>query len=581
MTNAQIVTVLTEIANSLEIKGEIIFKVRAYYKAIDTISDLPEELSVIRARGALSDLPGIGASIAEKIEELLDTGHCRYHEQLQAEFPPSMLELLRIPEVGPKTVKLLYDQLGISSVDDLEAAAKAGKLHDVRGLGEKTEANIIKGIAQMRQFGARFPLARAYPMAQQILEALRAAAPLDRIEAAGSLRRMKETIRDLDIVVTSEDPEAVMEAVVSLPRVREVVLRGPTKTTILTDAGLQVDVRVVAPDEYGAALLYFTGSKEHNVKLRDLAVRRKLRINEYGIFQVGTNKLLGGATEAEIYEVMGMPWIPPELREDQGEIEAALQNRLPKLIELSDIRGDLHVHSKWSDGRAPIDTMVKEAVARGYDYLAICDHSPMQVVANGMSIERLRLRQRDIERARKKYPQITLLAGSEVDIHADGHLDYPDEVLAELDFVVASVHSGWKASSEANTERILRAIANPYVTVIGHPTGRLIGSRAPYEVDIEQVIRAAAAAGVALEIDASPERLDLKDTHARLAKELGAKLIIDTDTHSPEGFDLIHFGVATARRAWLEASDVLNTLPRDQFLAALRKRPARKTKVPV
>ena len=576
MSNAEIARVLDDIAAALEIKGENVFKIRAYYKAAETIANLPEELATLRARGELRKLSGVGAGIAEKIEELLDTGKSTYHQQLQAEFSPALLELLRIPEVGPKTVKLLHEQLGIGSIAELEAAAEAGKLREIRGLGEKTEVNILKGIRQVRRFAERFPLAVVYPMATRIVELLAERAPVEKIYPAGSLRRRRDTVRDLDLLVTANDPEQVMEVFVKLPIVREVTMRGPTKTSVIAEEGLQVDLRVVAPEEFGAALLYFTGSKEHNVKLREMAVKRKLRINEYGLFEVETNKRLGGKTEEEMYRLMKLPWIPPEMREDQGEIEAAQRGELPELVELRDLRGDLHVHSKWSDGRATIEAMVKAAQERGYEYVAICDHSPAQVVANGLSVERLRKRQEEIERVRRKFPGMAVLAGTEVDIRADGSLDYPDEVLAELDFVVASVHSGWKASAQVNTERILRAIANPYVDLIGHPTGRLIGQRDPYEVDIEQVIRAAAKAGVALEIDSHPDRLDLKDSHARLAKEHGVKLIINTDSHSLEGYELLHFGVATARRGWIEPKDVLNTLPRAKFLAARRKRPGRK-----
>jgi len=576
MSNRKIAEVLAQIASLLEIKGENPFKIRAYQKAADTLANLTEEVSALRARGELRSLPGVGASIAEKIEELLDTGKCAHHRELLEEFPSGLLEMLQVSEVGPKTVKLLYETLGIASVAALEAAAQAGRLRNIRGLGEKTEANILKGIERRRRFAERFTLAVAYPAAMEIVEALRRRAPVDKISPAGSLRRMKETIGDLDLLVTSIDPEKVMEAFATLPIVREVSARGPTKTTVISEAGLQVDVRVVAPEEFGAALLYFTGSKDHNIRLRDLAVRRKLRINEYGVFNLKTEKRLGGKTEEEMYGVLKMPWIPPEIREDSGEVEAALKNALPDLVEAGGIRGDLHVHSNWSDGKASIEEMVRAARKRGYEYLAFCDHSPAQPIANGLSVERLRKRQEEILGARKKHPDIAVLAGTEVDIRGDGALDYPDEVLAELDFVVASIHTGWKGSAEANTNRLLKAISNPYVSAIGHPTGRLIGQRDPIEVDMEKVLEAAAKAGVAMEIDSHPDRLDLKDTHARRAKELGVKLVIDTDSHHPDGFDLIHFGVSTARRGWVSPSDVLNSLPRKEFLAALRKSPRRR-----
>jgi len=579
MSNRRIAEVLSQIASLLEIKGENPFKVRAYERAADTIAGLTEEVAVLRARGELRSLPGVGASIAEKIEELLATGKCTHHQELLAEFPPSLLEMLRIPEVGPKTVKLLYETLGINTVADLEAAARGGRLRNIKGLGEKTEANLLKGIERMRRFAERFPLAIAYPVAMEIVEALCRRAPVDQIQPAGSLRRMKDTIGDADILVTSTDAEKVMEAFVALPIVREVAARGPTKSTVITAAGLQVDVRVVEPEEFGAALMYFTGSKDHNIKLRDLAVKRKLRINEYGIFDTKTEKRLGGKTEQEIYAVLKMPWIPPEIREDQGEVEAALKNALPDLVEEEEIRGDLHIHSNWSDGKASIEQMAQAARQRGYEYIAICDHSPAQPIANGLSVERLRKRQEEIARLRKHHPEIAILAGTEVDIRGDGSLDYPDEVLEELDFVIASIHTGWKASAETNTRRILKAIANPHVDAIGHPTGRLIGQRDPYEVDMEKVLQAAAKAGVAMEIDSHPDRLDLKDTHARRAKELGVKLVINTDAHRADNLALIRFGVATARRGWVGPGEVLNCLPRKKFLASLRPRPGRKKRL--
>jgi DNA polymerase (family 10) len=576
VSNRKIAEVLAEIASLLEIKGENVFKVRAYEKAADTLEGLTEEVSALRARGELRALPGVGAGIAEKMEELLDTGKCAYHQELLAEFPPGLLEMLHISEVGPKTVKLLYETLGIASVADLEAAARQGRLRGIKHLGEKTEANILKGIERMRRFAERFALALAYPTALEIAAALRKSAPVDKIEPAGSLRRMKDTIGDLDILVTSKKPEEVMEAFASLPMVREVTARGPTKTSLITEAGLQADLRVVAPEEFGAALMYFTGSKDHNIKLRELAVKRKLRINEYGVFNVKTEKRLGGKTEEEMYGALKLPWIPPEIREDQGEIEAALENALPLLVEEKDIRGDLHVHSDWSDGKASMEEMVKAAQQRDYEYIAFCDHSPAQPIANGLSIERLRERRKEILHLRKKFPNFAILAGTEVDIRGDGSLDYPDEVLAELDFVVASIHTGWKATAEANTRRTLKAISNPWVDVIGHPTGRLIGQRDPLELDLEEILKAAAKAGVAMEIDSHPDRLDLKDVHARRAKELGVKLVIDTDAHHLDGFDLMRFGVATARRGWIGPADVLNTLPRKDFLSNLRPRPGRK-----
>jgi DNA polymerase (family 10) len=579
MTNAEIAEVFSKIAGLLEIKGESVFKVRAYEKAAQTIAALTEDLADLRRVGELRRLPGIGESTAEKIGELLDTGQCAHLEELLREFPPDLLEMLEIPELGPKKIKGLYETLGIGCVRELEAAAVDGKLRELKGFGKKTEENILKNIERWRRFSARTPLARAYPMAEAIVAALKKRAPVEEIQVAGSLRRMRDTVGDLDILTTSEKPMEVIKAFLKLPQVREISEKGETKASVITTGDLQADLRVVSPEAFGAALLYFTGSKEHNVKLRELALKQQMRINEYGISDLATDKRLGGATEEEMYAALKLPWMPPEIREDRGEIEAAQQHKLPHLVEEKDIRGDLHIHSDWSDGTASIPELAREALRRGYEYIAICDHSPAQAIARGLEIERLQQRNREIEKFRKQFSELTILAGMEVDIRADGAMDYPDEILAELDFVIASLHTGWRASEEANTERILKAIANPWVDVIGHPTGRLIGQREPYEVDLEKVFAAAAAAGVALEIDAHPERLDLKDTHARRAKEVGAKLVIDTDAHRLDNLQLMRFGVATARRAWLEPKDILNCLPATKFLAALRPRPGEKSRL--
>jgi DNA polymerase (family X) len=576
MTNRRIAEVLREIAALLEIKGENVFKVRAYQKAADTITNLTEEVASLRARGELRNLPGIGASISDTIEELFTTGTSKHLDELLHDFPATLLDIMRIPEVGPKTVQLLYKTLNIATIEDLEAAAQAGQLREIRGLGAKTEDNILKGIARVRRFSERFPIAVAYPVVMEIVAALRKKVKVKQLEVAGSLRRMQETIGDLDLLATSADAEQVMQAFVELPLVREVIARGPTKTSLIVDTGIQVDLRVVEPDAFGAALLYFTGSKTHNIKLRELALKRGLTINEYSISEVDGGKVRGGATEAEIYAALDLPWIPPEIREDTGEIEAAQHGKLPQLIEDKDIRGDLHVHSTWSDGKNSIADMAAAALARGYAYIAISDHSPGQIIANGLAPERLRARQQEIISAREQFPDLTILAGTEVDIKTDGSLDYPDEVLAELDFVIASIHSGWKAPREANTARMIKAISHPLVDAIGHPTGRLIGARDPYEIDMEAVLQAAAQAGVAMEVDASPDRLDLKDTHIRRARELGVKLVINTDAHHADNYDLLHFGVATARRGWTEAKDVINTFPRAKFLAARRSHKLRK-----
>jgi len=572
MRNADIARVFAEIAEIMTVEGESIFKVRSYERAAEAIADLSDDVTALRERGELKSIPGIGASLSAKIEELLDTGKCAYHQELLKDFPAAALEFFDIPGIGPKTVKLLVDK-GITTIDELEHAAAEGALRSLRGLGEKTEQEILRGIAHRREYSQRTNLGVAWDLAQGIMAQIRAGTPVDQMEAAGSLRRMRETIGDIDILVTSDQPEAVMERFVNLDVVGEVLAHGPTKSSIRTYAGIQADLRVVAPESFGAALQYFTGSKQHNIKLRDLAVRMKLKLNEYGVFDVSgeAERRVGGRTEEEMYKAMGLPMMPPEMREDQGEIEAAKAGKLPRLIELSDIRGDLHAHSDWSDGAESIEEMARAAKERGYEYLAMTDHSPSETVANGLSIERLQERLVELEAARKVVKGITILNGSEVDIKRDGSLDYPDEVLSQLDFVIASAHSGWKMTREEMTARIIRAMENPWVDCVGHATGRLIGRREPFEIDMEEVMKAAARLGVAMEINSYPDRLDLRDVHARRAKELGVKLLINTDTHSSDRYDLIRFGIGTARRGWIEKGDVLNTLPVKDLLRSLRR----------
>ena len=572
MRNVDVARVFSEIAAMMTVKGEQVFKIRAYERAAEAIGNLSDDLSGLRARGELRSIPGIGASIAAKIEEMLDTGQCAYHQELLKEFPVSALEFFRISGIGPKTVKVLIEA-GITTVDALEHAAVEGQLRHLHRLGEKTEQEILRGIEHVREYGKRASLGVVWTMAQTMMEQIRAGAPVDQMEAAGSLRRMKETVGDIDILVTSSEPDKVMDCFVNLRVVDQVLMEGPTKSSVLTYAGLQADIRVVAPESFGAALQYFTGSKQHNIKLRELAVKRKLKLNEYGVFSVSGKEetRIGGRTEEEMYAAVGIPMMPPEMREDQGEIEAARAGRLPKLVELSDIRGDLHVHSSWSDGHESIESMARAAQELGYEYIAMTDHSPSQTIAGGLSAERLVQRLEELEAARQAVPSITILNGSEVDIKRGGSLDYPDELLSELDFAVASVHSGWKMERAEMTARMIKAMENPWVDCVAHPTGRILGRREPYEVDMEEVLKAAARLGVAFEINAYPDRLDLKDVHARRAKELGVKILVNTDSHSSDHYGFMHFGVGAARRGWLAPSDVLNTLPVASLLAQLRR----------
>ncbi len=570
-TNYDVARIFLEIAEVLELQGRDPFRIRAYQQAARTILALDEPLEQIRARGELEALPGVGESLAAKINEILDTGHLRQHDELVQAFPPGVIAMMQIPGVGPRTAETLYRSLHINSIEELERAAQEQRIRKLPGFGAKTEANILQSIQRMQRQRSRIPLARAYPLAQQILEALQQRAPVEAIAAAGSLRRMREDIGDIDILVTSDDPAAVMSEVTRLPLVRQVLLTGTTKTTVLTDVGLQVDVRVVAPENFGAALQYFTGSKEHNIKLRTLAVRKGYKLSEYGIFRADTGERIGGRTEEEMYRPLGVRMYPPELREDRGEIELGLEGKMPDFVEVEDVRGDLHVHTDWSDGHASIRDMALAARARGLEYMAISDHSPARGIAHGLSVERLRRQIREIRQLNRQLEGITILTSSEVDIRRDGTLDFPDEVLAELDLCIGSVHSAFGLSEEEQTQRLVTAMQNPYLDIIGHPTGRLIGSRDPINLDMRAVLHEAARRGVAMEVNSWPERLDLNDVHILQARELRVLLVINTDAHAPEHFSNVAFGVAMARRGWATPADVLNTLPLKLFLPRLRR----------
>ncbi|HEX2948547.1 MAG TPA: DNA polymerase/3'-5' exonuclease PolX [Armatimonadota bacterium] len=570
-TNYDVARIFLEMAEALELRGEDKYRIRAYQNAARTILELDEPLSDIRDRSELTALPGIGESLAAKISEILDTGHLRQHDELMNRFPTGVIAMMRVPGIGPRTAETLFSELGIRSIEDLEQAAQEGKIRHIRGFGAKTEANILQSIQRIRRQRARIPLARAYPLAHQIVSLLRDRAPVEEIEIAGSLRRMKEDIGDIDILVTSNDPPAVMREVTRLPVAQQILLTGGTKTTILTDVGVQVDVRVVEPESFGAALQYFTGSKEHNIKLRTIAVKKGFKISEYGIFRSSTGERIGGQAEKDMYVPMGIRMFPPELREDRGEIELGLEGKLPRFVKETDIRGDLHVHSNWSDGHATLRDMALAAKKRGYEYIAISDHSVGRGIANGLSIERLRQQIKEIRRLNADLDGITILTASEVDIRRDGTLDYPDDLLAELDLCIASVHSAFGLSEEEQTTRLIRAMDNPYVDIIGHPTGRLVGSRDPINLHMKELLTAAANRGTAMEINCWPERLDLNDTHIMMARELGVSLVIDTDAHAPDHFANLLFGVATARRGWAVPTDILNTLPLKQFLPRLRR----------
>jgi DNA polymerase (family 10) len=553
------------IADMLEIKGESIFRINAYRRAARAVEGLTEDIAEIAARGGLTEIPGIGRATADKIVEFLKTGTMKAYDELVASLPPGVTTLMRVPEIGPKTALLLSDRLGITTLDELETAARAGRIRDLPRMGARTEENILRGIAAVRRSAGRRPLGVVLPVADELVALLRAVAGVQEIEVAGSLRRRRETIGDIDILVTSTQPDRVMEAFVRAPQVTQVLSHGPTRSSVVLTVGLQADLRVVEPEAYGAALQYFTGSKEHNVALRERAVRRGLKINEYGVWRVKDGRRIAGRDEAGVYRAIGLPWIPPELREDQGEIDAAARDRLPRLIEPSDIRGDLHLHTTWSDGAESAEAMAAAAKRLGHEYICVTDHSQSLKVAGGVSLDDLRRHITAVRRISDR-AGIAVLIGTECDIGPDGSPDYPDDLLAELDVVIASVHTRFRMSREAMTRRICKALENEHVDILGHPTGRLLGARDPYEVDIEAVIDAAARTGTVLEINAAPERLDLRDTYVRLAKERGVRLEIGTDAHSAAQLRHMPLGVSVARRGWLEAGDVINTLP----LASLR-----------
>jgi DNA polymerase (family X) len=567
--NLAIARVFAEIGDLLEIKNENPFKIRAYRNAADTIVHFGDPIAGLAPADRLR-IPGIGKDLAAKIGELLDTGECRYHRDLLQEFPPTILDLLRLQGVGPKTVALLYRGLEIRTLEDLERAARDGRIRELKGMGAKKEALILKALEERRSFAGRRLMPEAYDTAAALVADLRNHAPSADISIVGSLRRGCETCGDLDILAAGAPP-TLMDAFTGYTLVERVLARGDTKSSVLLRGGFQADLRLVPLESLGAAQQYFTGSKAHNIALRDRAIQRGLKLNEYGLFRVDDDRRIAGDTEAGIYEALGLAPVPPELRENRGEIAAAEQLTLPGLIAVQDLRGDLHMHTTATDGRADAETMALAARAAGLEYIAITDHSRAIAMANGLDEARTLEHARAIRELNARLDGITVLAGIECDIRADGSMDLADDCLAELDVVIASVHSAFNQDAEQMTDRLLRAIACPWVDVLGHPTGRLILKREPYRFDAERVFTAAAAAGVALEINSQIDRLDLDEVHARLARERGARLIIDSDAHSPAGLGVLRWGAAVARRAWLQAGDVLNTRPIDECRALLRR----------
>ena len=573
MNNRQLADTFTLIANLCEIKGEVIYVILAYRKAAEKLMSLSREAGEYWKEGKLREIPGVGKAIAEKIDELLRTGELGFLERLKDEVPESLAGWLQVPGLGPKKIALIWKTLNITALSELETAAKNGQLRDLPGMGAKSESTILEGIASLARRSGRLPLGRAYPLAQEIIRVLKGVKGVVAAEPAGSLRRMRSTVGDLDILVAAKDSSAVMEAFVNLKGVSRVLGKGETKASIEFMDGVRAQVWVHPPEKFGTALQYATGSKDHNVALRQIALDKGLSLSEHSLTKTrGTGEILC-ATEEEVYKTLGLPWIPPELREDRGEVRAAKANKLPKLIEVKDIKSNLQTHSTWSDGKLSMLEMARAAAKRGIKVIAFTDHSVGLGVAGGMTMEDHKTQAAEIRKIQKQLgDEILVLHSTEVEIKADGTLDYPDQFLARLDIVVASLHTSLRQPRERITRRLLNAVRNPHVDIIGHPTGREIPDREGADLDMEIILKAAAECGVAMEINAHPSRLDLDDAFARRAKELGVLLSINTDAHSEGDLDMLHYGVAVARRAWLEPKDVINTWSTKKLLNWLAKR---------
>ncbi len=571
LTNEHIAELFENMGSLLEMKGDTIFKIRAYQRAARTIEQLSSPLAQAVENGEdLTKIPGVGKAISEKIAEFIGTGQVAAYQRLLEELPPGVLDLKDIPGIGPKTAVAIGVELGISTVEGVAEAAADGRLAGLPRMGQKAADSILRHIEAFQAIGSRTPIGQALPIAEEVIAALRKQCPeIGPLFPAGSLRRWEETIGDIDLIGIAPDPEAVGDALVALPMVKDVLVHGPKKTSVVVESGMQIDLRIGEPGTFGALLQYFTGSQQHNIRLRDYANRKGLSLNEYGITNTETGKVEEFADEEGFYARLGLPWMPPELRTGVYELDAGLADSLPRLIEATDLKGDLHLHSEWSDGNDPIELMIEAAVSQGYEYMALTDHSASLGVANGLTNERLES-QISLLRSMQKNYDITILCGSECDIRANGDMDYPDEILAQLDWVVASVHSAMGQDQATMTARMIKAMEHPSVTIIGHLTTRLLGQREPVEFDLEAVLQAARDTGTALEINASPERLDLKDTHAYRARELGVPLVINTDSHHHTHLDKRRFGVAVARRAWCRPEDILNTMSREEFLEVIR-----------
>ena len=571
MENLDYARIFEEIADLLEIEGANPFRVRAYRNAARTLETLTQSVeSLLRTGGkSLTEIPGIGKDLATKVAEIHQTGELQFLKELRSQVPPSLLEILRIPGLGAKRVHQLWQSLGITKRDQLREAIDSGKLEGLRGFGEALKTSILKGIEEVQSRIGRFRIVEADHYAKALLSFLRNAKGIVTLEPAGSYRRRCETVGDLDILATTSRNSNIMNHFVSFPEVREVLVQGPSKSSIRLNSGLQIDLRLLDQKSYGAAMHYFTGSKAHNVAIRGIGHNQGLKINEYGVFR-GDDRV-GGETEEDVFRSVGLAWIPPELRENRGEVEAAGGGRLPNLIELKDIKGDLQMHSKYSDGQSTSSEMIEACRRRGYLYMALTDHSQAVRVAGGLKPDEFKKQYKEIDRLQKRFPEIRVLKSAEVDILADGSLDLEDSILERMDVVLVSIHSKFNMTKAEMTHRIVRAMRHPRVNILGHPTGRLINQREPYLLEIEEVVRVAKEEGVMLEANAHPERLDLRDYHLQLAKQAGVKIVINTDSHQTADLEYMRYGVDQARRGWLEKSDVANALPLKAFLKLLKK----------
>ncbi len=558
MRNKEIAEIFYQIADLLEIKGELEFKVRAYRRAAQRIETLEEDIEELCRKGKLRSIPGIGESIASKIKELIETGRLEYLEKLKREVPEDLIKLMDIPGVGPKKALVLYKKLGITTVEQLRDACKKGRLRHLEGFGELTERNILRGIEMLERSKDRFLINVAYENGHRLVEYLKKNKDVLSISIAGSLRRMKETIGDIDILVSSLNPDNIMEDFVRYPDVKIVLAKGSKKSSVILRDGIQVDVRVVKPESFGAALQYFTGSKEHNIQIRNIAMKMGLKINEYGVFRKDTEEYIAGRTEEEVYKAIGLDYIEPELRENRGEIELAQQGKLPKIVKYEEVKGDFHIHSTWSDGTASIEEIARKAQELGYEFVGIADHSASLKVAHGLSEEDLLKKIQEIRKLQERF-DVRIFAGTECDIKPDGSLDYSNKILKELDFAYAAIHTKFKMDRKEMTERIIKAMENEYINILAHPTARMIGKREPIDIDLEKIFEVARETNTFMEINAFPDRLDLNDVHAKMAKDMGVKMAIGTDSHALDHMRFLRFGTAMARRGWLEKKDILNT----------------------